>query len=128
MRECVCLLGEVPLHPGRDTQGGYQSRGKETSLILGYGWYLVASVDHTEMVVADVVLLENPRLCGPNVAFALVERTFIIPSNVGLLFIPPLEEVITWDPPMVTSGQQAEWAPKSCRCVCKSTFHPSQAK
>ena len=128
MRECVCLLCEVPLHPGRDTQGGYRSCGKETSLIPGYGWYLVASVDHTEMVVADVVLLENPRLCGPNGAFALVEHTFIILSNLGLLFILPLEEVITWDPPMVTSGQQAGWALKSCRCVCKSTFHPSQAK
>lgn len=94
----------------------------------GYGWYLVASVDNTEELVADVVLLENPQLCGPIGAFALVERSFIILFNLGLLFIPPLEEVITWDPPMVTRGQQAEWALKSCRCVCKSTFHPSRAK
>ena len=35
----------------------------------------------------------------------------------GVLSIPPLEEVITWDPPMVTRGRQAEWALKSCS-VC----------
>lgn len=75
-----------------------------------------------------VVLPENPQLCGPNGAFALVGLTFIVLSDLGLLSIPPLEEVITWDPPMVTRGRQAEWALKSRRCVCKSTFHTSQAK
>ena len=80
------------------------------------------------MVVADVVLLENPRLCGPNGAFALVEHTFIILSNLGLLFISPLEEVITWDPPMVTSGQQAGWLTNDCIIGLLHFSHPGRCE